>query len=80
MQTCTPEFFNAQNLRTKYFSIWDKGVHLFTVDDFDRDFMYSIFCVNFLFTEVIYNKLNGHIITIRSFSDKEKLKHYLQDY
>lgn len=71
--------FNNRRLENKYKDIWNKGIHLKTVDDKNRDFYYSIFYVNFLFVEVIYNKLNDQIITIKSFTDIKKLMYYLNE-
>jgi len=73
------EQFNAQHLNRKYNDIWDRGIHLFTINDKNRDFYYSIFYVDLLFVEVIYNKLTGDIITIKSFSDKAKIMYYLRE-
>ena len=71
--------FNNRRLERKYSDIWNKGIHLKTVDDKNRDFYYSIFYVNFLFVEVVYNKLNGQIIAIKSFTDINKLMYYLNE-
>ncbi|SHI46236.1 hypothetical protein [Aquimarina spongiae] len=71
--------FNARHLDVKYKDIWDRGIHLFTINDRNRDFYYSIFYVDLLFAEVIYNKLNGEIMTIKSFSDKSKMLFYLRE-
>jgi len=71
--------FNAKHLDDKYNDIWNRGIHLFTINDQNRDFYYSIFYVDMLFVEVIYNKLNGEIITIKSFSDKGKIMFYLRE-
>ncbi|GAA4277490.1 hypothetical protein [Aquimarina mytili] len=71
--------FNARQLTHKYKDIWDRGIHLFTINDQNRDFYYSIFYVDMLFAEVIYNKLTGDIITIKSFSDKAKIMYYLRE-
>ncbi|RZS93884.1 hypothetical protein EV197_2465 [Aquimarina brevivitae] len=71
--------FNKKNLEKKYKDLWNKGIHLKTVDDRNRDFYYSIFYVNFLFVEVIYNKITGEIITIKSFTDINKLMYYLNE-
>ncbi len=71
--------FNAQNLIEKYEDVWNKGIHLFTINDRNRDFQYSIFYVNFLFVEVIYNKLNDGILMIKSFTDTGKLLFYMQE-
>ncbi|MFL1895340.1 hypothetical protein ACJRPK_06530 [Aquimarina sp. 2-A2] len=76
-KTTLIENFNSQNLAEKYFNIWNDGQHLFTVNDYNRDFQYSIFYIKGLFAEVIYNKLDGNILTINSFSDKKKLQFYL---
>lgn len=78
-KTTLEEEFNVQNLDQKYQEIWSKGVHLFTVNDANRDFYYSIFYCDFLFVEVIYNKLNDEILHIKSFTDKDKLMFYLQE-
>ena len=80
MQKITLEHqFNARHLDVKYKDIWDRGIHLFTINDRNRDFYYSIFYVDLLFAEVIYNKLNGEIMTIKSFSDKSKMLFYLRE-
>ncbi len=71
--------FNARQLDLKYSDIWNRGIHLFTIDDKNRDFQYSIFYIDLLFAEVIYNKLTGDIITIKSFSDKAKIMYYLRE-
>ncbi len=71
--------FNARQLDLKYKDIWNRGIHLFTIDDKNRDFQYSIFYIDLLFAEVIYNKLTGEIITIKSFSDKAKIMFYLRE-
>ncbi|MEW7292220.1 hypothetical protein [Aquimarina sp. 2304DJ70-9] len=71
--------FNARQLTHKYNDIWDRGIHLFTINDKNRDFYYSIFYIDLLFAEVIYNKLTGDIITIKSFSDKAKIMYYLRE-
>lgn len=73
------EQFNARHLTRKYNDIWDRGIHLFTINDKNRDFYYSIFYIDLLFAEVIYNKLTGDIITIKSFSDKAKIMYYLRE-
>ena len=71
--------FNSQNLAEKYQKIWSKGIHLFSINDLNRDFYYSIFYIDFLFAEIIYNKINGEIITIKCFTDKSKLMFYLRE-
>ncbi|MBQ0736514.1 hypothetical protein [Aquimarina celericrescens] len=71
--------FNARQLDLKYKDIWNRGIHLFTIDDKNRDFQYSIFYIDLLFAEVIYNKLTGEILTIKSFSDKAKIMFYLRE-
>ncbi len=71
--------FNSRDLTQKYNDIWNKGIHLFSINDTNRDFYYSIFYIDFLFAEVVYNKLNGEIISVKSFSDKSKLIFYLQE-
>ncbi|AXT59454.1 hypothetical protein D1816_03500 [Aquimarina sp. AD10] len=71
--------FNARKLDLKYNDIWNRGIHLFTIDDKNRDFQYSIFYIDLLFAEVIYNKLTGDIITINSFSDKAKMIYYMTE-
>ncbi|MBP2832676.1 hypothetical protein J8281_10810 [Aquimarina sp. U1-2] len=71
--------FNARQLDLKYKDIWNRGIHLFTIDDKNRDFQYSIFYIDLLFAEVIYNKLTGDIITIKSFADKAKIMFYLRE-
>ncbi len=71
--------FNARQLNHKYKDIWNRGIHLFTINDMNRDFYYSIFYIDLLFVEVIYNKLTGDIITIKSFSDKAKIMYYLRE-
>lgn len=71
--------FNSRELNDKYRDLWTKGIHLFTVNDANRDFYYSFFYCEFLFVQVIYNKLNGTIITIDSFTDKAKLMFYLRE-
>jgi len=71
--------FNSQKLAEKYHRVWNNGIHLFSVNDLNRDFYYSIFYIDFLFAEVIYNKLNGEIITIKSFTNKSKLMFYLRE-
>ncbi len=73
------EEFNARQLDIKYKDLWDRGIHLFTINDQNRDFYYSIYYVDLLFVEVIYNKINGDIITIKSFTDKRKLMFYLRE-
>ncbi|KAA1241599.1 hypothetical protein [Aquimarina sp. RZ0] len=78
-KTTLEKQFNAKNMTQKYNHIWNKGIHLFTINDRNRDFYYSVFYLDFLFAEVIYNKLNGEIITIKSFSDKAKLMFYLRE-
>ncbi len=80
MQSSTLENrFNSRDISQKYNDVWNRGIHLFSIDDKNRDFYYSIFYIDFLFAEVIYNKLNGEIITIKSFSDKNKLMFYLRE-
>ena len=80
MQKITLEqAFNARQLTHKYKDIWNRGIHLFTINDQNRDFYYSIFYIDMLFAEVIYNKLTGDIITIKSFTDKEKIMFYLRE-
>lgn len=71
--------FNSRDLETKYSDIWSKGIHLFSINDANRDFYYSIFYCDFLFAEVIYNKLNGEILAIKSFTDRAKLMFYLRE-
>lgn len=71
--------FNSQHIAKKYEDVWNEGIHLFSFEDHNRDFYYSIFYVDLLFVEMIYNKLNGEIITIKSFSDKGKLMFYLKE-
>ncbi|WP_062057948.1 hypothetical protein [Aquimarina longa] len=71
--------FNSKQLEHKYKDIWDRGIHLFTVDDKNRDFYYSFFYVDLLFVQVIYNKITGDIIAIKSFTDKGKLMFYLKE-
>ncbi len=78
-KTTLEKQFNAQHLDQKYSDIWNQGIHLFTINDQNRDFYYSIFYLNMLFVEVIYNKLTGDIITIKSFSDKSKMMFYLRE-
>ena len=73
------EQFNARVLDRKYQDIWNKGIHLRSINDHSRDFYYSIFYVDFLFVEVIYNKLNDKIIAIKSFTDVKKLMYYLNE-
>ena len=69
--------FNAQNLVEKYNHIWNKGIHLFSINDNNRDFYYSFFYVDFLFAQIIYNKLDGEILYIKSFIDKYLEKIFL---
>ncbi|MFC5045429.1 hypothetical protein ACFSTE_17965 [Aquimarina hainanensis] len=76
-ENITLEQFNAQDLSQKYNDVWNRGIHLFTKNDRNRDFYYSIFYVDFLFAEVVYNKLNGEVIAIKSFKDRDKLMFYL---
>lgn len=71
--------FNSRDLNVKYRDLWKSGIHLFTVNDANRDFYYSFFYCDFLFVKVIYNKLNGQIIGIKSFTDKAKLMFYLRE-
>ena len=71
--------FNAQQIDQKYTDIWNKGIHLKTIIDHNRDFYYSIFYVDYLFVEVVYNKLNDQIISIKSFTDIEKLFFYINE-
>ncbi len=78
-KTTMEQQFNARHLDLKYRDIWDKGIHLFSVNDRNRDFYYSIFYVDLLFVEVIYNKINGEILSIKSFTDKGKLMFYLRE-
>ncbi len=78
-KTILEKRFNEQNLEEKYNHIWNKGIHLFSINDGNRDFHYSIFYIDFLFAEVIYNKLNGEILAIKSFTDKSKLMFYLRE-
>ncbi|AXT55274.1 hypothetical protein D1815_05705 [Aquimarina sp. AD1] len=78
-KTTLEKRFNSQNLAEKYRNIWNKGIHLFSINDANRDFYYSIFYIDFLFAEIIYNKLNGEIIAIKSFTDKSKLMYYLRE-
>ncbi len=73
------EQFNSRHLAHKYKDIWNRGIHLFTINDQNRDFYYSIFYIDLLFAEVIYNKLTDEIITIKSFSDKAKIIYYLRE-
>ncbi len=78
-KTTLEQDFNARHLALKYKDIWDRGIHLFSINDQNRDFYYSIFYIDLLFAEVIYNKLTGDIIAIKSFSDKGKLMYYLRE-
>lgn len=78
-KTTLEKQFNAKDLTLKYNDIWNYGIHLFTINDQNRDFRYSVFFFDFLFVEVIYNKLNDEIITIKSFTDKAKLMYYLRE-
>ncbi len=78
-KTTLEEQFNARQIDTKYKAIWDRGIHLFYINDHNRDFYYSFFYVDLLFVEVIYNKLDDSIIAIRSFTDKEKIMYYLRE-
>lgn len=78
-KTTLVEQFNARHLDMKYQDIWTKGVHLRSINDRNRDFYYSIFYVDFLFVEVIYNKINDDIIAIKSFTDVKKLLYYLNE-
>ncbi len=78
-RTTMEQQFNAQHLDEKYRDIWNRGIHLFTINDQNRDFYYSIFYIDLLFAEVIYNKLTGEIITIKSFADKAKMMFYLRE-
>ncbi len=71
--------FNARQLDVKYNDIWNRGIHLFTVVDRNRDFQYSIFFVDLLFVEVVYNTINGEILMIKSFTDKAKLMFYMRE-
>ena len=71
--------FNSQQLDSKYHDIWDRGIHLFSINDQNRDFYYSFFYLDLLFVQVIYNKLTGDIITIKSFTDKSKLMFFLKE-
>ncbi|WP_103068111.1 hypothetical protein [Aquimarina sediminis] len=71
--------FNARNLNLKYKDIWDRGIHLFSINDMNRDFHYCFFYVDLLFVQVIYNKISGEIIAIKSFTDKSKLMYYLRE-
>jgi len=76
--TTTQEIrFNAREIDEKYKDIWQRGIHLFTVDDRNRDFYYSIFFVDLLYVEVIYNKIAGNIITIKMFTNKDKYLLYM---
>ena len=59
--------FNSRHLDLKYKDIWNRGMHLFSINDRNRDFYYSIFYVDLLFVEVIYDKISGEILTIKSF-------------
>ncbi len=78
-KTTLEKQFNARHIDTKYKDIWQRGIHLFTINDKNRDFYYSFFYIEFLFVEVIYNKLNDEIIAIKSFTDKEKIMYYLRE-
>ncbi|WP_025740301.1 hypothetical protein [Aquimarina pacifica] len=71
--------FNEQELDVKYKNIWNRGIHLFTVVDRNRDFQYCIFFVDLLFVEVVYNNINGDILMIKSFTDKAKLMFYMRE-
>ncbi|MEW7278594.1 hypothetical protein ABW636_08360 [Aquimarina sp. 2201CG1-2-11] len=71
--------FNSRHLDLKYKDIWNRGMHLFSINDRNRDFYYSIFYVDLLFVEVIYDKISGEILTIKSFTDKGKLMYYLTE-
>lgn len=71
--------FNARQLDLKYKDIWNRGIHLFSINDRNRDFHYSFFYVDLLFVKVIYNKIKGDIIAIQSFTDKSKLMYYLRE-
>lgn len=71
--------FNSQNLSEKYDDIWNNGVHLFTINDGNRDFYYSFFYVNYLFAQIIYNKLDNEILGIKSFTDTNKLLFFMQE-
>ena len=64
--------FNSRHLDLKYKDIWNRGMHLFSINDRNRDFYYSIFYVDLLFVEVIYDKISGEILTIKSFTDNFK--------
>lgn len=76
IRTTTIEVFNALPIKKRYDYVWNHGIHLLTKEDYNRDFLYSVFALPLLFIEVIYNKLNGDIITILSF-DKDKLSYYI---
>ncbi|WP_298539842.1 hypothetical protein [uncultured Aquimarina sp.] len=78
-KTTLEKRFNSQDLSEKYHHIWNKGIHLFSINDANRDFYYSVFYIDFLFAEIIYNKLNGEILAIKSFTDKAKLMFYLRE-
>ena len=78
-KTTLEQQFNAQHLTLKYKDIWNRGIHLFTVNDYNRDFYYSFFYMDMLFVQVVYNKLNDEIISIHSFTDKGKLLFYLRE-
>ncbi|WP_108867315.1 hypothetical protein [Aquimarina aquimarini] len=78
-KTTLEQEFNAQQLDNKYKDLWNRGIHLFTINDRNRDFYYSIFYVDLLFVEVIYNKLTDEILAIKSFTDKGKLMYYLRE-
>ncbi|WP_299253126.1 hypothetical protein [uncultured Aquimarina sp.] len=78
-KTTLEKRFNSQDLSKKYHHIWNQGIHLFSINDANRDFYYSVFYIDFLFAEIIYNKLNGEILAIKSFTDKAKLMFYLRE-
>ena len=71
--------FNSRHLDLKYKDIWNRGMHLFSINDRNRDFYYRIYYVDLLFVEVIYDKISGEILTIKSFTDKGKLMYYLTE-
>ena len=78
-RTTLEKQFNAKNLTLKYYDVWNNGIHILTINDENRDFRYSVFFFDFLFVEVIYNKLTDEIISIKSFTDKDKLMFYLRE-
>ncbi|TPN89021.1 hypothetical protein [Aquimarina algicola] len=81
MYKITPDQeFNNRSLDSKYHEMWNRGKHILTINDRNRDFYYCFFSIdNLFYVKAVYNKVNEKIIAIKSFTDTSELLFYLRE-